>query len=389
MEFMVKEEKKLQAVIKVVGVGGGGGNAINNMIERGLRNVEFIAANTDFQALSRVNAGVLLQLGEKLTKGLGSGGNPRIGEKAAIEDRDKIQQVLEGADLVFVTAGMGGGTGTGASPVVAKIAKELDALVVGIVTMPFRFEGERKKLRAVEGLSKLREVVDALIVISNDKLSTYFGKGMKFKDVFGKADEVLYLAVKGILDIVESNGYINRDFNDVRSVLKDAGEVIMGTGVTSGEDRVKSALELALSNPLVENNELENPFKILVNIIFPEENFTFDEFEDAMKYIQEYFGSETEVLPGVGTSNDLKDDEIRITIIGAGKKKKVGEDSTTEETKPPLHLNVDETGTHPFGTGFYEEGSTGVKLENHHEGDYIDDYTRPAIWRRKNREKKF
>ena len=379
MEFTIKDEKKLEAVIKVIGVGGAGGNAINNMIENNLKNVEFIAANTDFQALSNVKAPLQLLLGEKVTKGLGSGGDPRLGEKAAIDDREKIRQFLEGADMVFITAGMGGGTGTGASPVIASIAKELDALVVGIVTMPFRYEGIPRRRKAQEGLAKLREVADAMIVISNDKLSTFFGKGMKFRDVFRKADEVLYLAVRGILDIIETKGYINVDFNDVRSVLTNAGEVIMGTGVTSGEDRIKRALDFALSNPLVENPQIDNPSKVLVNIIFPEDTFTFDEFEDTMKYVQEYFGEKTEVLPGVGESKDLKPDEIRITIIGAGSKRKVGEDSTTEETAPKLHYTVDETGTSIFQTGDYSD-EIGTRSETRREK--VDDFEIPTILRR-------
>ncbi len=355
MEFTVKDEKKLEAVIKVVGIGGAGGNAINNMIANNLKNVEFIAANTDFQALSNIKAPLQLLLGEKVTKGLGSGGDPRLGERAAIDDRDKIKQFLEGSDMVFITAGMGGGTGTGASPVIANIAKDLGALVVGIVTMPFKYEGLPRRRKAQEGLAKLREVADAMIIISNDKLSTFFGKGMSFKDVFRKADEVLYLAVRGILDIVETKGYINVDFNDVRSVLTNAGEVIMGTGVTSGEDRIKKALDFALSNPLVENPQIDEPSKALVNIIFPKDAFTFDEFEDTMKYIQEYFGEKTEVLAGVGESEELAEDEIRITVIGAGNKKKVGEDSTTEEIAPRIPYVVDDTGTNMFPTGEYTD----------------------------------
>ncbi len=390
MEFMVKDEKKTKAVIKVVGVGGAGGNAVNNMIENKLQNVEFIAANTDFQALSMVKAPIQLQLGEKVTKGLGSGGDPRIGEKAAIDDREKIKQILEKADLVFITAGMGGGTGTGASPVIAKIAKELEALVVGVVTMPFRYEGAPRRRKAKEGLEKLKEVADALIVVSNDKLSQFFGKGLKFKDVFKKADEVLYLAVRGILDVVEMTGYINNDFNDVKSILENAGEVIMGTGLASGEDRIKKALDLAISNPLVENPVIDNPRKVLVNINFPEDTFTFDEFEEAMKYAQEYFGDETEILPGAGESPDLKGDEIRITVIGAGRKRRAGEDSTTEETIP-RHYTVEETGTHSFPTGDYGHGSgsysgASVSFPPEREIDK-NDFEIPTIWR-KNRENK-
>lgn len=258
------------AVIKVIGLGGAGNNAVNRMIEAGLSGVEFIAANTDAQVLAKSLADHRIQLGEKLTRGLGAGANPEIGEKAALEAEDLIAEALEGADLVFITAGMGGGTGTGSAPVVADIAKRLGALTVAVVTRPFSFEGPKRMRAAEEGIKKLKERVDAMVVVQNDRLLSAVDKKMTLKDAFLIADRVLYHGVKGITDVINLPGLINVDFADVKALLEGAGQVLMGIGAGRGENRVEEAAKSAIHSPLLERS-IEGAKRLLLNVVGSEE----------------------------------------------------------------------------------------------------------------------
>ncbi|MEO2082831.1 MAG: cell division protein FtsZ, partial [Desulfurobacteriaceae bacterium] len=253
-------------VIKVIGVGGGGGNAVSRMYERGIEGVEFIAINTDAQVLSKLNIPVKVQIGEKLTKGLGAGGKPEIGEQAALEDEPKIREVLENSDMVFITAGMGGGTGTGAAPIVAKIAKDMGILTVGVVTRPFDFEGRRRQEFAEAGIRRLKEFVDTLMVVPNQKLITVTPKKLSIREAFSIADNVLYQAVKGITEVITRPGLINLDFADVKTVMQSGGYALMGLGEDEGEDRALTAARRAIDNPLLENAQVEGASRILVNI---------------------------------------------------------------------------------------------------------------------------
>src|SRR5574341_439176 len=261
--FTLVEENRCHAVIKVFGVGGGGGNAVNTMIEEGLTGVEFIAANTDAQALARSLAPLKLQLGARLTKGLGAGANPDIGRQAATEDRELLREALSGADMVFITAGFGGGTGTGAGPVVAEAAREVGALTVAVVTRPFQFEGATRRRQAEGGLKDLRAIVDTLIVIPNEKLLLIAGKEMRFVDAFRKADEVLFQAVRGISELVTRPGYINLDFADVKTIMTGMGIALMGTGSASGQNRAVAAAEKAISSPLLEDVSIRGAVALL------------------------------------------------------------------------------------------------------------------------------
>jgi cell division protein FtsZ len=251
--FTLVEENRCHAVIKVFGLGGGGGNAINTMIEEGLTGVEFISANTDAQALSRNLAPLKIQMGAKLTKGLGAGADPAIGRQAAQEDRDILREALTGADMVFMTAGLGGGTGTGGGPVVAEVAREVGALTVAVVTRPFSFEGATRRKQSEMGLKELRSIVDTLIVIPNEKLLLIAGKEMRFVEAFRKVDEVLYQAVRGISELVTKPGYINLDFADVKTIMTGSGVALMGTGGAEGQNRAMAAAEKAISSPLLED----------------------------------------------------------------------------------------------------------------------------------------
>ena len=271
-------------VIKVIGAGGGGSNAVNRMIEVGLHNVDFIVANTDQQALGKSRAATRLVLGAKVTHGLGAGGKPEIGEKAAMEDRAVIAAALEGADMVFITAGMGGGTGTGSAPVIAQIAKELGALTVAVVTKPFGFEGKVKMRLAEEGIEKLRQAVDTLIVIPNQHLMKVVEKRTPIKEAFMLADDVLRQGVQGISDLITVAGDINIDFADVNTVMQGQGDAIMGVGTASGDNRAVEAAEKAISNPLLEDARIEGARNILVNVTGGE-NFTLSEFEEIVSII--------------------------------------------------------------------------------------------------------
>jgi cell division protein FtsZ len=304
------------AIIRVIGLGGGGNNAINRMIESGLQGVEFVAANTDAQVLATNLADTRIQLGDHLTKGLGAGANPEVGEKAALEDRDRISETLRGADLVFITAGMGGGTGTGSAPVVAEIARELGVLTVAVVTTPFKIEGPRRMRQAEDGLRKLEDKVDALIVVENERLLAALEKKARLTDAFRMADRVLYHGVRGISDVINVPGIINVDFADVRALLHDAGTVLMGIGAGRGEKLVEEAAKTAINSPLLARG-IEGAKQLLVNITGSEQLTLADAYEIVEHICAATDVEDPDVLLGVATDEDAGD-EVRVTMIASG-----------------------------------------------------------------------
>ena len=313
---LVDNAPSSSAVIKVVGVGGGGGNAVNHMVESNIEGVEFICANTDAQALKRVSAKTVLQLGSEITKGLGAGANPEVGRQAAMEDRERIAELLNGADMVFITAGMGGGTGTGGAPVVAQVAKEVGILTVAVVTRPFPFEGPKRMRAAEEGMKELSEHVDSLITIPNEKLLSVLGKNATLLTAFSAANDVLLGAVQGIAELITSPGIINVDFADVRTVMSEMGMAMMGTGGATGENRAREAAEKAIRSPLLEDIDLHGARGILVNITAGPD-LSIGEFNDVGATVQEFASQEATIV--VGTSIDMEmSDELRVTVVAAG-----------------------------------------------------------------------
>jgi cell division protein FtsZ len=310
------EGVQLGARIKVIGVGGGGGNAVNTMIAAGLQGVDFMTANTDAQALKANLASVKMQLGTAFTKGLGAGGNPDVGRKAATEDIDRIREMLTGADMVFVTAGMGGGTGTGGAPVVARVARELGALTVGVVTKPFLFEGKKRGRQAEEGMRELKANVDTLIAIPNQRLLAVAGRNMSILETFKKADDVLLQAVRGISDLITVHGLINLDFNDVRTIMSEMGMALMGAAVASGEDRAVEAAQKAISSPLLEDVSIQGARGVLINITGGPD-LTIHEVNEAATLIQEEADDEANIIFGAVIDESLHD-QIRITVIATG-----------------------------------------------------------------------
>jgi cell division protein FtsZ len=313
IEFTDKQDA---ARIKVIGVGGGGGNAINTMVAARLEGVEFIAANTDVQALAANRAGVKLQLGRSASRGLGAGANPEVGRAAALEEKDAIAQVLEGADMVFITAGMGGGTGTGGAPVVADVAKASGALTVGVVTRPFLFEGNKRRKHAEQGLADLEAAVDTLIVIPNQRLLSVAGESMSLADAFKRADEVLLNAVQGISDIITVHGLVNVDFADVRTIMAEKGMALMGTGRSTGEKRALEAMQAAISSPLLEDVTLDGATGLLVNITGGS-NLTLREVDEAVSMAQSAADPDANIIFGSVVDESLGD-ELRITVIATG-----------------------------------------------------------------------
>ena len=304
------------AKLKVIGVGGGGGNAVQNMITSGLQGVQFICANTDMQALSRNNAPVKIQLGEKLTKGLGAGANPAVGREAALESVNAIREAIGDADMVFVTAGMGGGTGTGAAPVVAQTAKEMGALTVGVVTKPFSFEGARRRRFAEEGLEEFKQHVDCLITIPKDRLLAFAPKKTPFSAMLQKANDVLFYAVKGISDVILADGMINLDFADVRTTMSESGMALMGTGVAAGENRAREAAQRAINSPLLEDVSLESAKAVLYNITASMDIST-DEIAEIGDIIADATPEDTNIIFGVVYDENIGD-ELRLTVIATG-----------------------------------------------------------------------
>jgi cell division protein FtsZ len=329
--FELEENINIGANIKVVGVGGGGSNAVSTMIEGGMTGVEFIVANTDIQALNANKAATKLQLGLDLTKGLGAGANPDIGRRAAIESYNEIVEKLEGADMVFVTAGMGGGTGTGGAPVVAKIARELGALTIGVVTKPFMFEGKKRGKHAESGLQELRDNVDTLIVIPNQKLLTIAAEKTPLLETFKKADEVLLQAVKGISDLINIRGLINLDFADIRTVMKEKGMAIMGTGRAKGDNRAVEAATAAISSPLLENIKIDGATGIIINVTGGSD-LSLYEVNEASTLITEAAHEDAEIIFGAVIDDSLGD-EVRVTVIATG------------FAKPEPKVNVQDTFT--------------------------------------------
>ncbi|SEA22642.1 cell division protein FtsZ [Desulfuromusa kysingii] len=314
--FQFEAELDQAAKIKVIGVGGGGGNAVNTMIRNNVEGVEFLTANTDAQALRRSDASMKVQLGGHLTKGLGAGANPEIGRQAAEEDKQRLVEMFEGADMIFVAAGMGGGTGTGAAPIIAAAAKEAGALTVGVVTKPFTREGRQRMKRAEAGIAELREVVDSLVVVPNDRLLGLAGKHMSILDAFKPADDVLRQAVQGISDLITTEGLINVDFADVRTVMSNHGMAMMGIGVAEGERRAAEAAHNAISSPLLEEVDISGAMGVLVNIS-GSSSMTMEEFEEASTIIHEKVHEDANIIVGLVIDESLGD-KIKITAIATG-----------------------------------------------------------------------
>lgn len=314
------------AVIKVIGVGGGGGNAVEHMVRERIEGVEFFAVNTDAQALRKTAVGQTIQIGSGITKGLGAGANPEVGRNAADEDRDALRAALEGADMVFIAAGMGGGTGTGAAPVVAEVAKDLGILTVAVVTKPFNFEGKKRMAFAEQGITELSKHVDSLITIPNDKLLKVLGRGISLLDAFGAANDVLKGAVQGIAELITRPGLMNVDFADVRTVMSEMGYAMMGSGVASGEDRAEEAAEMAISSPLLEDIDLSGARGVLVNITAGFD-LRLDEFETVGNTIRAFASDNATVVIGTSLDPDMND-ELRVTVVATG----IGMDKRPEIT---------------------------------------------------------
>ena len=315
MIFELEESGAQHARMKVVGVGGGGGNAVNRMIEEHLTGVEFISVNTDAQALLNSRSDIKVQIGKKLTRGLGAGARPEIGRQAIEENRDEVLAAMQGADLVFVTCGMGGGTGTGAAPIIAQMARDIGALTVGIVTKPFLFEGQKRMKQAETGIMEMRRGVDTMIVVPNERLMAVVGKGFKFEDALKKADEVLLNATQGIADLITRTGLINVDFADVRTVMQNGGSALMGTGSGMGENRALEAAQQAIASPLLDNISIAGASGVLINIT--SSDITMGEVTQISEIIHDAAGDQAEIIFGSCTDATLQG-EIRVTVIATG-----------------------------------------------------------------------
>jgi len=327
--FELLDSVPQSAVIKVIGVGGGGGNAVEHMVKSELEGVDFMCANTDAQALVNMSAHTVIQLGGETTKGLGAGANPEIGRQAAIEDRERIAEMLKGADMVFITAGMGGGTGTGAAPIVAAVARDLGILTVAVVTKPFPFEGKKRMKIALEGIKELREHVDSLIIIPNEKLMQVMGRNCSLLNAFNTANDVLRGAVQGIADLIIRPGMINVDFADVRTVMSEMGMAMMGTGKARGEDRATKAAEAAINSPLLEDVDLKGASGILVNITAGMD-LSLGEFTEVGNIVEEYASDDATIVIGTVIDPDMVDDFV-VTVVATGFDKRV------ETVKPDNH----------------------------------------------------
>lgn len=328
--------KRLRAVIKVIGLGGAGGNAVNRMVEVGVKDVEIIAANTDAQHLGRSKAEVKVQIGENITKGLGVGGDPSMGRIAGIESKEHLREVLTGADLVFITAGMGGGTGTGVAPVAAQVAKELNALTVAVVTRPFSFEGRVRASHAENGIKELRGCVDTLLIIPNDHLFKVAGETMPSTDAYRQADDVLRLAVQAVSDIITQPGHINVDLNDIKAVMMGAGDALMGIGEAHGHNRAIEAAKKAITSPMLENVSINGATRCIMNVV-SNQKVTLSECKDAAEYVLSQISPEASIKFG-HVYNDSMDDRVQITIIATGfpanRRSLTGRVRPHEATKP-------------------------------------------------------
>ena len=379
--FELVENIPQSAVIKVIGVGGGGGNAVHHMISNQVDGVEFICANTDAQALDNLKAKTILQMGSNITKGLGAGANPDVGRQAALEDRDEIAEILSGADMVFITAGMGGGTGTGAAPIVAEVAREMGILTVAIVTRPFPFEGKKRSSIAEQGIQELSESVDSLITIPNEKLLDVLGKEASLLEAFKAANDVLLGAVKGIADLIMHPGMINVDFADVKTVMSEMGMAMMGTGTATGVDRAREAAESAIRSPLLEDVNLQGARGILVNITAGE-NLSLGEFSEVGDAVEEFASDDATVVVGTVIDPNL-DEEMRITVVATGlgsqheKPTKVV-DNTTNETETD-YRQLDKPAVMRNGQGTERPSAMAQAVGAETDIDYLDI---PAFLRR-------
>lgn len=364
------------AVIKVIGVGGGGGNAVEYMAQANIEGVEFIAANTDAQALKNSSVRTILQLGNEVTKGLGAGANPEIGRQSALEDRERIQDALEGADMVFITAGMGGGTGTGAAPVVAEVAKELGILTVAVVTKPFPFEGRKRVAVAESGIESLSQVVDSLITIPNEKLLTVLGKDVSLLDAFKAANDVLLGAVQGIAELITRPGLINVDFADVRTVMSQMGVSMMGTGKARGDNRAREAAEAAIASPLLDDVNLSGAKGVLVNITAGM-NMSISEFEAVGDAVKSFTSEDATVIVGTVIDPEMSD-ELRVTLVATG----LGKVEATE-TDAPKQDDVRGSLSSKFDKTVLVRNSAQKPLENSDSNEQNMDYLDiPAFLRR-------
>ena len=313
---IVEGRQSEQAVIRVIGVGGGGGNTVNQMVEAGIEGVEFICANTDRQHLERCKTDTILQIGGGITRGLGAGCDPAKGREAALEDKDRIRELVEGTDMPFITAGMGGGTGTGAAPVIAEVAREMDILTVAVVTKPFTFEGKKRAAAAIAGIEQLQKCADSLILIPNDKLQVVMGPKATMRDAFKAANDVLQNAVQGIADLITRPGYVNLDFADINNVMRSRGKAMMGMGMASGDNRAEEAVEMALSSPLLDDLELANASGLLVNITC-DDSLEMGEITEIMERVNEIASDDVDTK--FGTSLDMNlNGELRVTVVATG-----------------------------------------------------------------------
>ncbi|MFT4179838.1 MAG: cell division protein FtsZ [Thermomonas sp.] len=354
--FELIEKMAPNAIIKVIGVGGGGGNAVAHMVNSGVEGVEFVTANTDAQAIK--NCSTKLHLGANVTKGLGAGANPEVGRQAALEDREAIMDVLQGADMVFITAGMGGGTGTGAAPVVAQVAKEMGILTVAVVTKPFPFEGRRRMQVALKGIEELRQHCDSLITIPNEKLITVLGRNATMIQAFRAANDVLQGAVQGIADLIVRPGLINVDFADVRTVMSEMGLAMMGTGSARGDDRAQAAAEAAIQNPLLDDVNLNGANGILVNITAGPD-FTMAEFDEIGRTVEGFASEDATVVVGTVLDPDMQD-EVRVTVVATGLNRAVSRQGQRPGERAPIKLVRNATtGQAEFG-GDYDNGGDAV-----------------------------
>lgn len=352
------------AVIKVIGVGGGGGNAVEHMVRERIEGVEFFAVNTDAQALRKTAVGQTIQIGSGITKGLGAGANPEVGRNAADEDREALRAALDGADMVFIAAGMGGGTGTGAAPVVAEVAKDLGILTVAVVTKPFNFEGKKRMAFAVQGITELSKHVDSLITIPNDKLLKVLGRGISLLDAFGAANDVLKGAVQGIAELITRPGLMNVDFADVRTVMSEMGYAMMGSGVASGEDRAEEAAEMAISSPLLEDIDLSGARGVLVNITAGFD-LRLDEFETVGNTIRAFASDNATVVIGTSLDPDMND-ELRVTVVATG----IGMDK-----RPEITLVTNKQVQQPVMDRYQQHGMSPLTQEQKPAAKVVNDNT--------------
>ncbi|MGV5026514.1 cell division protein FtsZ [Klebsiella pneumoniae] len=352
------------AVIKVIGVGGGGGNAVEHMVRERIEGVEFFAVNTDAQALRKTAVGQTIQIGSGITKGLGAGANPEVGRNAADEDREALRAALDGADMVFIAAGMGGGTGTGAAPVVAEVAKDLGILTVAVVTKPFNFEGKKRMAFAEQGITELSKHVDSLITIPNDKLLKVLGRGISLLDAFGAANDVLKGAVQGIAELITRPGLMNVDFADVRTVMSEMGYAIMGSGVASGEDRAEEAAEMAISSPLLEDIDLSGARGVLVNITAGFD-LRLDEFETVGNTIRAFASDNATVVIGTSLDPDMND-ELRVTVVATG----IGMDK-----RPEITLVTNKQVQQPVMDRYQQHGMSPLTQEQKPAAKVVNDNT--------------